>query len=72
MSHIPRENKMHPNIKILRLTSALKEKKKQPSWQHILKNILNLAGTGCATIYPEVISWSPVTYFPSPGISHGH
>lgn len=27
MSHIPRENKMHPNIKILRLTSPLKEKK---------------------------------------------
>lgn len=71
MSHIPRENKIHPNIKILRLTSPLREKKIALLATY-LKNILNLAGTGCATIYPEVISWSPVTYFPSPGISHGH
>lgn len=31
MNHIPRENKMHPNIKLLRLTGLLKEKKISPT-----------------------------------------
>lgn len=37
MGHIPRENKMHPNIKLLRWTGLLKEKKKKPYWQRFEK-----------------------------------
>jgi len=58
MSPIPWENKLDPNIKLLRLTGLLKEEKVEPCWQHVLKNTLNIAGTGCAIIYSEVISWS--------------
>ena len=70
MSHIPTENKMHSNNKLLRLTCLLKKKKKQPYWQHVLKNILNMAEPGCAIMYPQVTSWPPVTYLLSSEIPH--
>lgn len=61
MSYIPRENKMHPNIKLLRqnhkiiksLDRSNRRKKSEPYWQHGLKNLLNMAEQGCAIIYPR-------------------